>query len=153
MMPSMGSQSPSRLVSVGYEGIDVSTLIDQLKEQHVRWLVDVRLNPMSRKPGWSKRSLRASLAAAGIAYVHHRELGNPKDNRQGFRAGVAASRMRFWSLLQSESAGEALRHIGELLDGGTVALLCFERSHDSCHRGMVSEALAQRRSKLSLVTL
>jgi uncharacterized protein (DUF488 family) len=145
----MGVQAAPRLVSVGYEGLDMRTLIEQLKKRQVRWLVDVRLNPISRKPGLSKLRSQEALAAVDITYVHHRELGNPKDNRQGLRAGVAASRARFQDLLQSEGASEALRHVDELLDDGTVAVLCFERSHESCHRGIVTEAIAKRRPGLN----
>jgi uncharacterized protein (DUF488 family) len=153
IMPNMSIRATPQLVSVGYEGLDVRALIERLKQQQVRWLVDVRLNPISRKPGLSKRRLREALAAVGITYVHHQELGNPQDNRQGLRAGVAASRARFRHRLQSEAASEALRHVDELLDDGTVAILCFERSHESCHRGIVTEAIAKRRPDMNLVTL
>lgn len=58
-------------------------------------LVDVRLTPLSRKPRLSKTKLAAALADVGIEYVHHRALGNPKDNRAGFREGQPASRARY----------------------------------------------------------
>lgn len=129
------------LVSIGYEGRDVPDLIAELAAQNVHVLVDVRLTPISRKPGLSKRRLAAELARAGIAYVHHRELGNPKDNRVGFRAGERTSLERFRQILQGSAAESALHHVSQLLDGGAVALLCFERDHADCHRGLVAEAL------------
>ena len=39
----------------------------------------------SRKRGFSKTSLTAALAAAGIGYRHETELGNPPENRDAFR--------------------------------------------------------------------
>ena len=132
------------LVSVGYEGRDADELISTLTEHGVRVLVDVRLTPLSRKKGLSKTKLAAALADAGIKYVHHRELGNPKDNRDDFRSGSATSRARYRRLLSEPDAAGALQHVSELLDEGVVALLCFERDHGQCHRGIVADALLER---------
>lgn len=138
------------LVSVGYEGRDAGELITTLKEQGVRVLVDVRLTPLSRKKGLSKTKLSESLEAADIRYVHHRELGNPKDNRDEFRRGSLASRARYRRLLNEPAAAGALQHVSELLDEGVVALLCFERDHGQCHRGIVADALLER-GEVSLI--
>ena len=49
-------------------------------------LVDVRLTPISRKPGLSKTALGRELAAVGMVYEHRRELGNPaRSDRSGRR--------------------------------------------------------------------
>ncbi len=106
------------LVSIGYEGRDLAELVRDLQSQRVTVLVDVRLTPISRKPGLSKRRLSEALASAGIGYVHHRELGNPRDNRDGFREGRGANRDRFRALLGSVEAAGALHHVTELMDGG-----------------------------------
>lgn len=77
----MTSMSTSSLLSVGYEGRDVEELIAELTSSDVSVLIDVRLTPLSRKPGMSKRKLAARLETEGISYVHAKALGNPKDNR------------------------------------------------------------------------
>lgn len=136
------------LVSIGYEGRDVQELIAQLQSLHVGVLVDVRLTPISRKRGMSKSALAAELEAAGIRYVHHRELGNPKDNRDAYRDGDKRAYARFEQLLETEAAEEALEHVSELLDGECVALLCVERDHSQCHRALVTEALREREPDL-----
>ena len=133
--------STARLVSLGYEGLTSDELVASLGAEGVTVLVDVRLTPLSRKPGLSKTRLAAALQAVGIRYVHMRALGNPKENRAGFRAGEADSRRLFEGLLHTDPAVEALRHVAELLDGGTVALLCFEREHQSCHRHLIVDEL------------
>src|SRR5437762_2686204 len=86
-----------------------------------------------------------ALAEAGIGYVHLPALGNPKDNRKPFRLGDPASRQRFRARLRDESASRALDHIAGLLDRGAVAVLCFERGHEHCHRHLVAEAVLQAR--------
>ena len=144
---------PPSLVSIGYEGRNLDDLIENLRAQEVNVLVDVRLNPISRKPGLSKQRLAEALASDGIRYVHHRELGNPKDNRAGFREGEQASRERFRALLAGQPAEMALQHVSELMDGGVVALLCFERDHSQCHRGLIAAALVTTKPCLRVVTV
>jgi len=143
--------SRGTLVSIGYEGRTVDELIIQLHEQGVRVLVDVRLTPLSRKPGLSKTRLAERLAAAGIKYVHHRALGNPKDNRVGFRAGHPESLARYRSVLDTAAASHALAHVCELLDDGSVALLCFEHDHSECHRHIVARRVLEARPDASVV--
>jgi uncharacterized protein (DUF488 family) len=143
--------SKSTLVSIGYEGKSVRDLVAQLLQQDVRVLVDVRLTPLSRKPGLSKTKLSRALAAVGIDYVHHPALGNPRDNRAGFRAGEPQSRARYRDVLESAAATDALAHVCELIDGGVVALLCFEDDHAECHRDIVARRLIEVRPNASLV--
>jgi uncharacterized protein (DUF488 family) len=133
------------LVSVGYEGRTLDELLDALVAAGVDLLVDVRLTPLSRKPGLSRRRLEAALAERGIGYRHARALGNPKENREPFRRGdVARGRAVFQKLLAQDIATRAVAEIAEAGRRGRVAVLCFERDHESCHRQVVVEqALTQ----------
>lgn len=133
------------LVSIGYEGREVEDLIRSLKLQNVQVLVDVRLTPISRKRGFSKTALRTALKAEGIEYVHFRELGNPKDNRDAYREGSRSALDRFAEVLNSDEATDALHHVSELLEDEVVALLCFERDHSHCHRHQVAEAVLEQK--------
>ena len=72
------------MIGIGYEGLALSDLIERLREQGATVVDDVRLNAISRKPGFSKRALAAVLEEAGIRYVHDPRLGNPKPNRAGY---------------------------------------------------------------------
>lgn len=141
------------MVSLGYEGRSVDDLVQDLQRESVKILVDVRLTALSRKPGMSKRKLAAALGEVGIAYVHLPELGNPKDNRDPFRAGHPASRERFRALLTGDVAAQALGHIAELLDGGGVAVLCFERTHEQCHRHLIAQAVLEAKPTATLVQI
>lgn len=143
----------AQLVSVGYQGRSVEDVVTSLVEQGVSVLVDVRLTPLSRKPGLSKRRLEQTLSEHGISYVHLPDLGNPKDNRIALRAGEPNSRRRFTEVLNSSAGALALSHVAELLDDQTVALLCFERNHDECHRKLVAERLRKTVDGLKLVTV
>ncbi len=133
-----------RLVSIGYEGRSVDDLVAELQQQGVDVLVDVRLTPLSRKPGLSKLRLSQHLAAAGIEYLHLRALGNPKHNREPFRQGRVADGCRFFEgLLGTPETRSALATIASLTTTQTVAVLCFERDHDRCHRQVVTSRVAE----------
>lgn len=142
------------MVSVGYEGRDVEDLVALLKAEQVTVLLDVRLNPISRKRGFSKARLRDALAGAGIEYRHAKALGNPRENREPFRSGdTNRGVMRFRSVLASESAADELDHLAGLLVEHRVAVLCFEREHARCHRQTVVEAIVGRRADLPVLLL
>lgn len=136
------------IIGVGYEGLDPDGLVSKLRLRGVRTVVDVRLNPISRKRGLSKTALRARLAEDEIGYEHLPSLGNPRDNREGFAEldGRAArnARAKFGELLDTEPAREALSRVTELAAVGTVALLCFEQDETRCHREIVLTALRAR---------
>jgi len=133
------------VIGVGYEGLDPDGLVSKLRLRGVTTVVDVRLNPISRKRGLSKSALRARLADEKIAYEHLPSLGNPRDNREGFaelEGGAArAVREKFGEVLNTEPAQEALIRVIELAAEGTVALLCFEKDETRCHRELVLTAL------------
>ncbi len=134
-----------RIVSIGYEGRTSEDLVRELVDQRVTVLVDVRLTPLSRKPGLSKTALSQRLADAGIAYMHLRALGNPKENRDPFRSGrVLEGRRAFADLLDQPDSQVALEEIARLAGGNVVGVLCFERDHEQCHRQVVTEHVMDR---------
>lgn len=137
----------SNIIGIGYEGLNICEFVQALQERNVTTLVDVRLNALSRKPGFSKNKLQGAVTAAGIKYEHLRALGNPKDNRAGFYstdpAEKADAASRYHEILEGEAGKTALARIRELSQGGKVALLCFECDEGKCHRRLVLRALAR----------
>jgi uncharacterized protein (DUF488 family) len=135
---------------VGYEGRSLEQLVVELTELGVTTLVDVRLNAISRKRGLSKRALGDALNDAGIAYLHHPELGNPRHNRAGFAetpqsdAGAAA-RAAYAAHIDTPAGRAAIDEMAELAKSQRIALLCFEASELHCHR---RETLAAIRARL-----
>jgi uncharacterized protein (DUF488 family) len=131
------------IAGIGYEGLALDALISKLRIRGVATLVDVRLNAISRKRGFSKGALREALESAGIAYIHMPALGNQRDNRAGYgelETDVAReARDRFQQELQSETAASALQEVAELARSGEVVLLCYEQDEQHCHREQVLE--------------
>jgi uncharacterized protein (DUF488 family) len=135
--------SAKRLYSVGYEGLEVRDLIDHLISLGVSLLVDVRLNAVSRKPGWSKRSLTAELASAGIEYRHEPTLGNPPENRTLFhKKDGEEGRRRMRTILESHSQ-PALQRLVDEAGRRHVAVLCVERAAQHCHRQVITDVVQE----------
>jgi len=131
------------LSTVGYEGRTVDDLITALGADGVEILVDVRLTPLSRKPGLSKNRLASRLRAAGIDYLHLPQLGNPRDNRDAYRRGHSAAVATYRGVLRTPEGQAALDDLLVLATRQRVALLCFEHDAARCHRSMVADALVE----------
>lgn len=130
---------------IGYEGLALDAFISKLRINSIDTLVDVRLNAISRKRGFSKRALSEALETAGILYVHLPALGNQRDNRAGYseiQTDVAREvRNRFRQVLRSEAAEAALRQVADLVRKQNVALFCYEHDERHCHREQVLDAV------------
>src|ERR1017187_1792468 len=75
------------LFTIGYQQAKPDAVLGELKRAKIDLLVDIRAVAASRRPGFSKRQLAASLDEAGIAYIHLQKLGTPAQGRQAARAG------------------------------------------------------------------
>jgi uncharacterized protein (DUF488 family) len=132
-----------RLATIGYELTTQAQLLDRLDAAGVKVLIDVRAVAASRKAGFSKRLLAASLAERGIEYVHLRALGTPKAGRQAARAGrTAEMRAIFEQQLATPEAEAELARAAAIAFGRKAALLCLEADPRCCHRAIVAERLS-----------
>ncbi len=130
------------LATIGYEGCTIDGVVGRLRDASVELLIDVRAVAQSRKPGFSKRQLAASLDEAGIGYVHLQGLGTPKAGRLAVRAGHP-ERMEviFREHMTSDRACTELAQAKGLALDRRACLLCFERDHHTCHRRLVAEMI------------
>lgn len=130
----------AELLTIGYEGCTLANVLETLQAARVGLLIDVRAMPRSRKPGFSKRQLAASLDEAGIGYVHLQALGTPKPGRDAVRAGHPEIMHRiFRDHMTSHQAQLELARATALGKECRVCLLCFERDPACCHRSIVAE--------------
>jgi uncharacterized protein (DUF488 family) len=131
------------LLTIGYEGCTIQSVLDALRQAKVDLLIDVRAVPRSRKPGFSKRQLAAGLDEAGTRYVHLQGLGTPKPGRDAVRAGHP-ERMEpiFREHMTSDRAQADLAQAKILAREHRACLLCFERDHRHCHRRFLAEMIS-----------
>lgn len=132
-----------RIYTIGYEATTMDEFIAALKGAGVEQLIDVRAIPQSRRPGFSKNILAASLAAAGIDYVHLKHLGTPKPGRDAAKKGdVATLRAVYANQLGLPEAQAEAARMRALAEEKPSALLCFERNPGHCHRTLLLAAEA-----------
>ncbi|WP_448203450.1 DUF488 domain-containing protein [Azospirillum sp. sgz302134] len=138
------TESPT-IFTIGYERASLDDLLRTLKAQGVGVVLDVRDLPLSRRAGFSKRPLSAGLEEVGIAYVHLKGLGTPKEGRVAAHQGDME---RFWSIVEEKmrtpEAEHDLARAAALAQERPACLLCFEASPHVCHRLRVAEALHDR---------
>ncbi|TNC75025.1 DUF488 domain-containing protein [Rubellimicrobium roseum] len=128
------------LSTIGYESATLPEMIGKLRSAGVEVVVDIRAVAASRRAGFSKTMLRASLAAEGIGYEHLRGLGTPKPGREAARKGrIAELEAIFATHMTSPEAQDALAHA--IARERPTALLCFEACATGCHRRIVAELI------------
>ncbi|MFN8022117.1 MAG: DUF488 domain-containing protein [Acidimicrobiales bacterium] len=148
----LAHDSLTAIGTIGYEGRTIDGFIEELHTHRFSKVIDVRETPMSRKRGFSKRVLEAALSEAGVGYEHRRLLGNPKDNREGFRSGDPRAVDRFETLLQRQGRPD-LDAVATEAEHSRIVLMCFERDHRACHRSCISAALQAARPALHVVNV
>lgn len=134
------------LFTIGYEQTPAKSVLDELEQAGVKLLVDVRAVASSRRPGFSKSQLAAGLDERGIAYVHLRGLGTPKEGRLAARSGQYDVLQKIYAKhLKTTQAKEELDELSALVTkSGPVCILCYERDHTHCHRRWIAEIIEDR---------
>lgn len=129
--------------TIGYEGRSLEGYLNCLMGAGVTLLCDVRRNPLSRKYGFSKRTLASGCHGVGIRYEHLPELGIASEDRR--QLATQASYDTLFATYKREALPlqeAALTKIREWVnEGERVALTCFELLPHQCHRHCVADAL------------
>lgn len=129
--------------TIGYEGLNISEFTALLLTHGVNTLIDVRELPLSRKQGFSKRALAATLDQSGIEYIHMVELGCPKSIRDQHRRDGDWVRYTAGYLNHLKDQETAIGRLIDLAASSNCALMCYEADHNDCHRSMVADAVAK----------
>lgn len=137
------------LQTIGYEGHSLESYLNQLLRADVKVLCDVRRNPLSRKFGFSKKTLASGCEGVGIRYEHLPELGISSDQRQSLDTQADYDALfEEYERTSLPKQGDALAKIrGWVASGERVALTCFEHLPHQCHRHCVADALESQFGK------
>ena len=130
-----------KVFTIGYEATTMDEFIAALKKAGVERVIDVRALPLSRRPGFSKNILAATLRDAGVEYVHLKHLGTPKPGRDAAKKGDVTTLEAVYDaqLGLPEAQAEAAK-MRALAAEKPSALLCYERNPEHCHRTLLLEA-------------
>jgi uncharacterized protein (DUF488 family) len=140
-----------RVFTIGYEQATIDEVIAALKAAGVELVLDIRAVAASRRPGFAKSALAASLREAGIAYEHLRALGTPKEGRDAAKKGDRATLERVYAgQLELPEAQAAAAQMLDRIDARPTALLCYERDPADCHRTLLLKAVAREAEVVDL---
>ena len=126
------------IFTIGYEGTTMEAFLDSLKGAGVEQVIDVRALPLSRRPGFSKNTLAATLKDNGIGYLHLKALGTPKPGRDAAKKGDWKTMETVYSdQLELPEAQAQAAQLRDLAAEKPSAVLCFEHNPLHCHRTML----------------
>jgi len=131
-----------KISTIGYERASLDDFIDTLRKAEVDTLLDVRELPISRRKGFAKRALREALHDAGIEYIHEKDLGSPKWLRDDLRKTWNYTKFFSSYNAQLNEHDDLLHDIAQRVSGH-VALMCYERNPQECHRRSVADRLQE----------
>lgn len=131
------------LFTIGYEGVSLETYINKLIINDVKVLCDVRKNSYSQKWGFSKSTLQDACEKVGIKYIHIPQLGIETEERQ--ELNTIADYKALFKHYESNTLKDNWSYLLDLSEilkkNKRVALTCFEKSIQMCHRSVVANNL------------
>ena len=143
--PSIGSRKTgARLFTIGYEGKSIDFYLNELIERKISLLCDIRKNPVSMKYGFSKRQLQKFCEKVEIAYEHISEFGIESAKRQSLNNPEDYKTLFAEYDKQLPQKKKIFKQVAALLRRHKcIALTCFEKEPQYCHRHLVSNYLQQ----------
>jgi len=131
------------LFTIGYEGISLEMYINKLILNDIKVLCDVRKNSYSQKWGFSKATLQDACEKVGIKFIHIPQLGIESSDRQ--ELNVLADYKRLFDRYEATTLVEnntSLLDLSVIVNTNKrVALTCFEKDVQMCHRGVIASQL------------
>ncbi len=131
------------LFTLGYQAHTARTMLQVLRKYGIKLVVDVRRNPISRKPGFSKTRLASFLSQKGIEYLHYPCFGTPRHIRERYcKQGQIAVALRLYEkYLQRRE--KCIKSFLKDVSSRQFCLICFESDHNFCHRSVIANKLTE----------
>ena len=128
--------------TAGYEGQSIDSFLNNLVQNGLYSIIDVRRNPVARRYGFHKSTLCRLCSYLDIEYVHMPELGIGSKYRKGLSTASDYEKL-FMSYKKETLAKEtlAINKIACFMMERPSALVCMEADPLFCHRTLVAEAV------------
>ncbi|HEX2045693.1 MAG TPA: DUF488 domain-containing protein [Gaiellaceae bacterium] len=134
-----------RVWTIGHGTRPAAELLEALAAAGVETLVDVRRFPRSRRnPQFDGAALSATLAEAGIGYVHAVELGGRRSGEPGEERFGCLREPAFRSYAARMGTDAWQEALAAALAEPAPCFLCAETLWWRCHRRFVAELLTAR---------
>ncbi len=137
-------QSLATIWSIGHSTRSIEEFLDLLRGQQIALLADVRQFPGSRRyPQFGSEQLAASLAQAGIEYVHFKDLGGRRRARpDSANTGWRNEAFRGYAdYMETDAFEHGIQRLLEQALLRRTAMMCAEAVWWQCHRRLISDYL------------
>lgn len=135
---------PMTLYSIGHSNVSADKFLSLLRQHQIETLADVRSQPYSRyAPHFSRDTLRATLTAAGVAYLFLGDQigGRPADQTYYLSNG----RVDYEALANSATYLSGIEQLLSIAEASRVAFMCAEADYRHCHRyHLITRTLTRR---------
>jgi uncharacterized protein (DUF488 family) len=138
---------PPTIHTVGHSTRSIEEFVRLLKHYGIEQLVDVRTVPRSRRnPQFNKDELERLMPAAGIDYIHMKDLGGLRHpHKDSPNMGWQNDSFRGYAdYMQTSEFTHALSRLIELAGLKPTAIMCAEILPWRCHRSLIADALLVR---------
>jgi len=144
-VPSRPLRAPTAVYTAGYEGESVDFFFQKLIRAGVQRIIDVRSNPVSRKYGFSRRTLERLSDKLAIQYCHFRDVGVPSTWRAKLTCYSDYQKvLNMYERRVLPKAGDSCTRISELMQEIPSVLVCYERDPRYCHRNRLALRISDR---------
>jgi uncharacterized protein (DUF488 family) len=136
------------IFTIGHSTRTFDQFLELLQAHGIERVIDIRTIPRSRRnPQYSLDTLGPALEAAGIKYVHLKELGGlrrpkPDSKNVGWRNANFRGYADYMATPEFEIA---LSRAIKLSQSKPSALMCAESVPWRCHRSLVADALTAQK--------
>ncbi|MBA3045493.1 MAG: DUF488 domain-containing protein [Euryarchaeota archaeon] len=139
------------IITIGYEGLSIDEFMMKLIDEKIQVLVDVRNNPWSMKYGFTGKSLNILCGKMGVEYIGLPEVGIPSELRKTLETKEDYDALfRHYRKFISKKEKELDMLLG-LGREKKIALMCFEKDPEMCHRTVLAEELGRREKGVVIV--
>lgn len=127
------------IYTIGYEGLSVDRFFNILIQYGIQAIIDVRANPISRKYGFSKKSMEEISRKIGLTYYHFPKLGIDSSSRRNLSDYHSYQELfyRYETSMLPKQKTE-MKKLVLLLKQHPSTLLCYEKDANYCHRGRLA---------------
>jgi uncharacterized protein (DUF488 family) len=140
------------LYTIGYEGLSIDSFVQHLIGNNITCLVDVRKIAFSMRREFCKTNLLNALQEAGITYIRMAEVGIPSKKRKELLPLGKKDELFAWYkeniLPQCPSYAS---HIADLVSKENIALMCYEKDPNDCHRSIFATYCKEKQPSIPAV--
>jgi len=135
--------APLAVYTIGYQAKTIDRFLDELLQNSIKTLVDIRSYAVSHKYGFSGSDLRRLTTGIGVRYLHFPELGIESTMRKGIGTFVGVQELLdYYEREILPKQAQSVTQVSELLVKEASVLMCYEADVQCCHRGRLARRLA-----------